>query len=106
MPDYTRFAKSQFAQTLGQIPTPFLMLALAIMGTMTTVAVLKLYGQPTWDPIVLVTLHLSAPTSILILLAFILTTFMVSVFANAVGPTYDIANTFPKHLSWFKGFLI
>lgn len=106
MPDYTRFAKSQFAQTLGQIPMPFLMLAVAIMGTMTTAAALKLYGQPIWDPIVLVTLHLSAPTSILILLAFILATFMVNVFANAVGPAYDIANTFPKHLSWFKGSLI
>ena len=73
---------------------------------MTTAAALKLYGQPIWDPIVLVTLHLRPPTSILILLAFVLATFMVNVFANAVDPAYDIANTFPKHLSWSKGSLI
>lgn len=106
MPDYTRLAKNQFSQTIGQIPMPILMLIVAIMGTMTTAAALKLYGAPIWDPIVLVTLHMSSSASILILFAFILATFLVNVFANAVGPAYDIANTFPKHLSWFKGSLI
>ncbi len=106
MPDYTRLAKNQFAQTMGQIPMPLLMLIVAIMGTMTTAAALKLYGTPIWDPIVLVTLHIYSPANVLILIAFILATFLVNVFANAVGPAYDIANTFPKHLSWFKGSLI
>jgi NCS1 family nucleobase:cation symporter-1 len=106
MPDYTRFAKSQFAQTIGQIPMPFLMLIVAVMGTMTTAASVKLYGQPIWDPIVLVTLHMPSSSAIPILLSFILATFLVNVFANAVGPAYDIANTFPKHLNWFRGSLI
>ena len=106
MPDYTRFAKSQFAQTVGQIPMPLLMFIVALMGTMTTAASLKLYGQPIWDPIVLVTLHFPSPGNIAILLAFILATFLVNVFANAVGPAYDIANTLPKYLSWFRGSLI
>lgn len=105
MPDYTRFAKSQVAQTLGQIPMPFLMLSIAVMSTMTTASSLKLYGQPIWDPIVLVTLHMLPPLNVFVLLAFILATFTVNVFANAVGPAYDIANTFPKKLTWFKGSL-
>ena len=106
MPDYTRFAKSQVAQTLGQIPMPFLMLSIAVMSTMTTASSLKLYGQPIWDPIVLVTLHMLPPLNVFVLLAFILATFTVNVFANAVGPAYDIANTFPKKLTWFKGSLV
>lgn len=106
MPDYTRFAKSQVAQTLGQIPMPFLMLSIAVMSTMTTASSLKLYGQPIWDPIVLVTLHMLPPLNVFVLFAFILATFTVNVFANAVGPAYDIANTFPKKLTWFKGSLI
>ncbi|BDC18898.1 cytosine permease [Acidianus sp. HS-5] len=106
MPDYTRFAKNQFSQTIGQIPMPFLMLAVAVLATMTTATSLELYGQPIWDPIVLVSLHMPSPLSILILLGFMLATFLVNVFANAVGPAYDIANTFPKHLTWFRGSLI
>jgi NCS1 family nucleobase:cation symporter-1 len=106
MPDYTRFAKSQVAQTLGQIPMPFLMLSIAVMSTMTTASSLKLYGQPIWDPIVLVTLHMLPPLNVFVLLAFILATFTVNVFANAVGPAYDIANTFPKKLTWFKGSIV
>ena len=106
MPDYTRFAKSQFAQAVGQIPMPFLMLLVAVMGTTTTAASLKLYGSAIWDPIVLVTLHMPSVLSIPVLLAIILGTFLVNVFANAVGPSYDIANTFPKKLTWFRGSLI
>jgi NCS1 family nucleobase:cation symporter-1 len=106
MPDYTRFAKGQFAQAVGQVPMPFLMLAVAVMGTMTTAASLKLYGTAIWDPIVLVTLHMAPPVNVLVLFSFILATFLVNVFANAVGPAYDIANTFPKRLTWFKGSLL
>ncbi|BAB66150.1 NCS1 family nucleobase:cation symporter-1 [Sulfurisphaera tokodaii] len=106
MPDYVRFAKSQFSQIAGQAPMPLLMLIVAVMGSMTTAAALKLYGIPIWDPIVLVTLHMSSPANILILLSFILATFLVNAFANAIGPAYDIANTFPKYLSWFRGSLI
>ncbi|QIW24449.1 transporter [Sulfolobus sp. S-194] len=104
MPDYTRFAKNQFSQTMGQIPMPLLMLFIAIMSVMTTAASLRLYGEPIWDPIILITLHTSF--AIPLLLGIILGTFLVNVYANAVGPAYDFANTFPKYLSWFRGSLI
>lgn len=106
MPDYTRFARSQFAQSIGQIPMPFMMLAIALMATMTTGASIELYGKAIWDPIVLATLYMPADIALFVLFTFILATFLVNVFANAVGPAYDIANTFPKVLSWFKGSLI
>ncbi|MEM3662168.1 MAG: cytosine permease, partial [Sulfolobales archaeon] len=44
--------------------------------------------------------------SIIILAIFALATFLVNVFANAVGPAYDIANIYPGKISWFKGSLI
>lgn len=106
MPDYTRFAKSQWAQAIGQIPMPFLMGGLALLAVMTTAASKILYGEPIWDPIILAALYMSSPSNIFVLLVFILATFLVNVFANAVGPAYDIANVFPKKLSWFKGSLI
>ncbi|ARM75617.1 cytosine permease [Acidianus manzaensis] len=106
MPDYTRFAKNQFSQAIGQIPMPFIMLSIALMSTMTTASSLTLYGKAIWDPIILATLHMPPFLSIPILFTFIIATFLVNVFANAVGPAYDIANTFPRVLSWFKGSLI
>ena len=106
MPDYTRFARSQEAQAYGQATMPFLMLTVASLAVMTTAASAKLYGAPIWDPVVLATLHMSEPVAVFVLLSIMLATFMVNAFANAVGPAYDIANTFPKHLSWFKGSLI
>ncbi len=106
MPDYTRFAKSQIAQTIGQIPMPFMMLLVAVLGTMTTGAVIKVLGEPIWDPILLATLYLGGIPGIIINLLFLLATFSVNVFANTVGPAYDFANTLPRYITWFRGVLI
>lgn len=106
MPDYTRFAKSQWAQAIGQMPMPLLMASVAFMATTTAAASKILYGEIIWDPIILVSLYMSPPGSVLVLISFALATFLVNVFANAVGPAYDIANVYPKRLSWFKGSLI
>ena len=105
MPDYTRFARSQAAQAYGQATMPFLMLTVAVLAVMTTAASAKLYGAAIWDPIVLATLHMAEPLAVFVLLSIMLATFMVNAFANAVGPAYDIANTFPKYLTWFRGSL-
>lgn len=106
MPDYTRFAKSQFAQTMGQVPMPLMMLAVALLGTMTTGAVMRLYGKPIWDPILVSTLYMGPIAGSVINALFLLATFSVNVFANTVGPAYDFANTLPKYITWFRGVLI
>ncbi|MEZ0290087.1 MAG: cytosine permease, partial [Sulfolobales archaeon] len=106
MPDYTRFARSQWAQAVGQIPMPFLMASVALMSTATTAASKILYGAPIWDPVILVSLYMDTPASIIVLIIFALATFLVNVFANAVGPAYDIANLYPGKISWFKGSII
>ncbi|WP_202965440.1 cytosine permease [Acidilobus saccharovorans] len=105
MPDYTRFARSQSSQTYGQLTMPFLMLAVAAFSVMTTAAAYELYGKVIWDPIVLTALYMTRPLGYFVLISIMLATFLVNAFANAVGPAYDIANTFPKHMSWFKGSL-
>ncbi|MGC9072100.1 MAG: cytosine permease [Acidilobus sp.] len=105
MPDYTRFARSQASQAYGQLTMPFLMLAVAALSVMTTAAAYALHGKAIWDPIVLASLYMARPLSYFVLIAIMLATFLVNVFANAVGPAYDIANTFPKYMSWFKGSL-
>ena len=41
-----------------------------------------------------------------LLIAVIIGTFSVNVFANSIAPGYDIANTYPTKLTWFKGIVI
>jgi len=106
MPDYTRFAKSQFAQTIGQIPMPFMMLVIALLGVMTTGAIEQVYHVAIWDPILASTLYLQPTLAVLLNALFLLATFSVNVFANTVGPAYDFANTFPRKFTWFRGALL
>ena len=106
MPDYTRFAKSQFAQTIGQVPMPFMMLVIALLGVTTTGAIEEAYHVTIWDPILASTLYLQPTLAVFLNVLFLLATFSVNVFANTVGPAYDFANTFPRKFTWFRGALL
>ncbi len=114
MPDYTRYAKSQFSQTAGQIPMPFIMagvgsMALLAAGSSISAGWLHVStsaGFFSYDPLELLAVHFPAYFSIPILIGVIIGTFSVNVFANTVAPGYDIANTYPKKLTWFRGILI
>ncbi|MEM0140227.1 MAG: cytosine permease [Ferroplasma sp.] len=114
MPDYTKYAKSQFSQAVGQIPMPFIMMAVGSMaliaagasisaGWLTASSGAALFN---YDPLELMALYFPAYYSIPLLIAVIIGTFSVNVFANSIAPGYDIANTYPKKLTWFRGILI
>ncbi|MEM0287576.1 MAG: cytosine permease [Nitrososphaerota archaeon] len=114
MPDYTRFAKSQYSQTMGQIPMPLMMMIVGAMGLFAAGAAMSngwlsihtatdFFG---YDPVQQIALHFPAGLNYILLLVIIIATFSVNVFANSVAPGYDIANTYSKKLSWFRGILI
>lgn len=109
MPDFTRFARSQFAQTVGQIPMPLMMAAVGALGILATGASMVLgfnHGAGIGDPVILAAAILPKPAAYFVLFVFMLATFVVNVFANSVAPGYDIANTYSKYLSWFRGIVI
>lgn len=107
MPDYSRFAKNQFAQTFGQIPMPFLMTAIGAFALVTTGASYAVFKFPIWDPIVLTTLSVTEPwLAYIALFLLLLGVVIVNIYADTVGPGYDFANLYPKKLSWFKGVII
>ncbi|KPV45175.1 hypothetical protein SE19_08360 [Acidiplasma aeolicum] len=114
MPDYTKYAKSQFSQTVGQIPMPFIMMAvgaMALLGAGASISAGWLHvsssaGFFNYDPLELMALYFPSYFSIPLLIAVIIGTFSVNVFANSIAPGYDIANTYPKRLTWFRGIVI
>jgi len=107
MPDFTRYAKSQYSQTIGQLPLPILMGGIGILGLVTTGASLVHYGVAIWDPVLLSALVISSqPLAYLTLILLLLGVIVVNVYADTIGPGYDFSNIYPKRITWFMGVIV
>jgi NCS1 family nucleobase:cation symporter-1 len=107
IPDFTRYAKSQRSQMLGQaLGLPTTMTAFAFIGVAVTSATIVIFGEAIWDPIKLIA-RIGSPGVIifgaLIVLAAQLTTNMA---ANVVSPANDFSSLAPKRISYVTGGLI
>jgi nucleobase:cation symporter-1, NCS1 family len=107
IPDFTRYARSQRSQMLGQaLGLPLTMTAFAFIGVAVTSATLLIYGKPIPDPVDLMTrfdslLVIGFATAVIF--AAQLTTNMA---ANVVSPSNDFSNLNPKMISYLTGGLI
>lgn len=111
MPDFTRFGKSQKDQIVGQIAAlPASMTAFSAMGIMITSASMVLYphlkADQLWDPVTLVGQYSSPVVVVLAMFTVMLATLSVNVAANVVSPANDLANCFPRWISFRTGALI
>jgi nucleobase:cation symporter-1, NCS1 family len=107
IPDFTRYARSQRSQALGQaLGLPTTMTAFAFIGVAVTSATVVVFGEAIWDPIVLIT-RIGSPAVIivaaLIVLAAQITTNMA---ANVVSPANDFSSLAPRKISYVTGGLI
>lgn len=104
IPDFTRFAKSQKEQVKGQfwgLPGTFALFAFASI-TVTSGSQVA-FGEPIWD-VVEVLKHFDNPFVIVIsVVTLCVATISVNVAANIVSPAYDLANLFPKWISFKRG---
>ena len=107
IPDFTRYARSQRSQALGQaLGLPTTMTAFAFIGVAVTSATIVIFGEAIWDPVVLVTRIGSAAViafAALVVVAAQLTTNMA---ANVVSPSNDFSNLSPRRISYVTGGLI
>ena len=106
MPDFTRYAKNQKAQMLGQtLGLPTTMTFFAGMGVIITSASEKIYGQAIWDPTELVAKpDFGHPLIVLLSLVTIgVATLSVNVAANVVSPAFDFANLWPSKIDFKIG---
>nr|WP_154379794.1 NCS1 family nucleobase:cation symporter-1 [Pseudoduganella rivuli] len=103
IPDFTRFAKSQRDQVLGQtvgLPVPMgLLAALAVIVTSATVV---LYGKALWDPVDLAS-RMTGVAVLVALVILLIDTVSVNLAANLVGPAYDFSALAPRHISYRMG---
>ena len=107
IPDFTRYARSQRSQVLGQaLGLPTTMTFYSFIGVAVTSATAIIFGQAIWDP-VQVLARLGNPVAVVIaMLALLLATLNVNVAANLVSPSNDFSNLSPRLISFRTGGLI
>jgi nucleobase:cation symporter-1, NCS1 family len=109
IPDFTRYAKTQRSQVLGQaLGLPLTMTAFSFIGIAVTAATVVVYKEAIWDPVVLVT-RLAQNTPILLIVAMVIIAIAqisTNMAANVVSPSFDFSNLAPKYISFRTGGLI
>lgn len=107
IPDFTRFARNQREQAIGQaIALPTTMTLYSFIGVAVTSATVVIYGAAIWDPVQLLSRFHSPVAVVISLLAILLATLNVNIGANVVSPANDFSNLWPKRISFKVGGVI
>ncbi len=107
IPDFTRYAKSQRAQALGQaIGLPTAMTIYSFIGVAVTSASVVLFGEAIWDPVALLGRFNEPVIASIALVALLIATLNTNVAANVVSPSNDFSNLNPRLISFRSGGLI
>lgn len=111
IPDFTRYAKSQRDQALGQALGLLTTMPLfAFIGVAVTSATLVLYGHAIWNPVDLLarlTAESGSPLlGLVALVAILVATLTTNIAANIVAPANSFANLAPRRVSFRLGGLI
>ena len=107
IPDFTRFARSQRQQMIGQaLALPTTMTIYSLIGILVTSATVVIYGTAIWDPVQLLSRFHSPIAVVISLLAILLATLNVNIGANVVSPANDFSNLWPRKISFRAGGVI
>lgn len=107
IPDFSRYARSQRSQVIGQIiGLPLTMFLFSGLGVVLTAASLELVGETVSDPINLIG-HIDSPVWVVLsMLMIILATISTNTAANIVSPTNSFQNIAPRYINENRGVLI
>ena len=107
IPDFTRFARSQRQQVIGQaLALPTTMTLYSLIGILVTSATVVIYGTAIWDPVQLLSRFRSPVAVVISLVAILLATLNVNIGANVVSPANDFSNLWPRKISFRTGGVI
>jgi NCS1 family nucleobase:cation symporter-1 len=109
IPDFTRYARSQKDQVVGQaLGLPPTMTLYAFIGVAVTSATALIFpgGGVVWDPVELLG-RIGGPFTVLLsMLALSIATLTTNLAANVVSPANDFSNAAPRLISFRTGGLI
>jgi NCS1 family nucleobase:cation symporter-1 len=107
IPDFSRYARTQRSQVLGQIiGLPLTMFLFAGLGVVLTAASVELTGETISDPINLIGRIDNDFMVVVAMLMIVLATISTNTAANIVSPTNVFQNVAPKLINEDRGVLI
>lgn len=107
IPDFTRYAKSQRSQMVGQaLGLPLTMTAFAFVGVAVTSATVIIYGEAIPDPVKLIQKFDSTVVILFAMIVIFVAQLSTNMAANVVSPSNDFSNLNPKRISYVTGGLI
>jgi len=107
IPDFTRYARTQRDQVLGQaVGLPPTMALFSFIGVAVASATVLVFGEAIWDPVALCARFESPVVVLVSLFALAVATLTTNIAANVVPPANAFANVWPKRISFVTGGLI
>ncbi|KAI9086364.1 hypothetical protein K1719_031818 [Acacia pycnantha] len=106
IPDFTRYAKSQSDQAIGQIGLPISMGVFTFVGVAVTASTGVIFGKVISDPIQLLGQIGGLTTIILAIFGISLATLTTNIAANVVAPANALVNLSPSWFTFRRGALI
>jgi NCS1 family nucleobase:cation symporter-1 len=107
IPDFTRYARSQRAQIIGQsLGLPPAMTLYSFIGVAVTSASVVLFGEAIWDPVTLLGRFHQPIVASIALVALLVATLNTNVAANVVSPSNDFSNLNPRRISFRMGGIL
>ncbi len=106
IPDYTRYAKTQRGQMLGQaFSMPLTMAAFSFIGIAVTSATVLLFHEALWNPIDLI---VKFPTVSVVIagIIVILSSVTINVGANVMAPARAFENLWPSRITFAIGAVL
>jgi NCS1 family nucleobase:cation symporter-1 len=107
IPDFSRYARTQRDQVVGQaIGLPLTMALYSFIGVAVTSATTIIYGQTIWDPVDVLTKFTNPIVLVVAMFALCLATLATNIAANVVSPANDFSHLAPNKISFRTGGLI
>ena len=104
IPDFTRYAKDQRSQIMGQaVALPSSMTLFSFIGVVVTSATTIIYGTTIWDPLVLAGKFDSKLLVSAAMIAVAISTLATNIAANIVSPANDFAHLAPAKINFRLG---
>lgn len=107
IPDFTRYARSQRSQMLGQaLGLPLTMTAFAFIGVATTSATVLIFGRAIADPVELVGQFNNLAVVLFATVVIFAAQITTNMAANVVSPATAFSNLSPSRISYMTGGLM
>ncbi|GLT89869.1 hypothetical protein SLE2022_078310 [Rubroshorea leprosula] len=106
IPDFTRYAKTQKDQIIGQVGLPIFMGAFTFVGLAATSSTKVIFGELISNPIQLLGQIGGFTTMIIAILGISLATITTNIAANVVAPANALVNLSPSKFTFRRGALL